>query len=63
MTTVPHTKSKIIPAGKKLKKDKLGRPCSSINPLTTKLVEVPIRVSVPPRIAKYDSGINNLDGG
>ena len=36
--------------------------CSSINELTTKFVDVPISVNVPPKIAAYDNGNKSFEG-
>ena len=37
-------------------------PASTAKPLTIKLVDVPISVIVPPKIAVYDSGNNSFEG-
>jgi len=37
-------------------------PASTAKPLTIKLVDVPISVMVPPKIAVYDSGNNSFEG-
>ena len=39
-----------------------GMPCWIIRPLTTRFVDVPISVQVPPRIARYESGISSFEG-
>ena len=39
---------------------KPSNPASSIRPCTTRFVEVPIRVHIPPKIAAYESGIRNF---
>ncbi len=44
-----------IPNGSKV-------PFSTSNELTSRFVEVPTKVNVPPKIAAYDSGINTFDG-
>ena len=38
-----------------------SKPWARATPSTSKLVEVPKSVSVPPKIAPYDKGINNFD--
>ena len=38
-------------------------PASSIIPWTTRLVDVPIRVHMPPRMAAYDMGMRNFFTG
>ena len=38
-------------------------PDSSIIPCTTKLVDVPIKVQIPPNIVTYERGIKNLIAG
>ena len=39
------------------------RPASCIIPSTTKFVEVPINVQIPPSIVAYERGIRNFAGG
>ena len=39
-----------------------ARPASTASPLTTKLVDVPISVTVPPTMAAIDKGIRTFDG-
>ena len=39
-----------------------GKPCETIKPLTATLVEVPIKVQVPPKMDANYKGIKILDG-
>ena len=57
-----HPKQVANPIKKKSNIVKGCTPLFSINPLRTKLVEVPITVIIPPVIAAKDNGIKNLDG-
>ena len=43
--------------------EKPSYPASSIIPCTSKLVEVPIKVHIPPNIVAKDNGIKNLVAG
>ena len=61
MVAVPTTAA-TIPTGAISKIEKAGRPCSRATPSTSRLVEVPISVHVPPRIAAYDKGIRSCVG-
>ncbi len=40
-----------------------GSPASIAKEFTTRLVEVPTRVVIPPRIEAYDRGISSFEGG
>ena len=50
------------PTKVKSKKPSGAMPASTAKPFTMRLVDVPIKVSVPPRIAVYDKGKSNFDG-
>ena len=57
-----RAKEEALRQSKKSKKPKLLLPCSMSILLTIRFVEVPTKVSVPPKIAAKDNGINNLPG-
>ncbi len=50
------------PTAKKSKIFKLSKPFCTTKELTIKLVEVPIKVIVPPTMEKYESGMSSLEG-
>ena len=48
------------PIGASVNIPKPGRPLCRATPSTNTLVDVPIKVHIPPKIEAYDSGISNL---
>ena len=53
----------ITPTCPNSKMEKPLKPASCIIPSTTRFVEVPINVQIPPRIVAYERGIRNFAGG